>query len=75
MPDGYESLWPSLLGRLADAQYVARRVIGLARIAASYDVVILQRVLLPPWLLYMLRRRARMLVFDFVGRQPASIGR
>lgn len=65
VPDGYASPWPSLLGRLADAQYVARRVIGLARIAASYDVVLLQRVLLPPWLLHVLRRRVRVLVFDF----------
>lgn len=65
VPDGYVSPWPSSIGRLADAQYVLRRVLALARIAPRYDVVVVQRVLLPMWLLRILRSRTRSLIFDF----------
>jgi glycosyltransferase involved in cell wall biosynthesis len=41
-----------------------RRTLQLRR-AARFDVVILQRKLLPPWQLRILRRAARRLVFDF----------
>jgi glycosyltransferase involved in cell wall biosynthesis len=38
--------------------------LGLARLLASADAVILQRKLLAPWQLYIVRRASRMLIYD-----------
>jgi len=63
--DGGPTGKPSLVRRLADAQYPWRRALRVARVAPDYDLVFLQRVLLPEPMLRLLRRRARKLVFDF----------
>ncbi|QJW93385.1 glycosyltransferase family 4 protein [Frigoriglobus tundricola] len=39
--------------------------LALGRDLTSYDAVVLQRKLLPPWAVALLRRRVRRLVFDF----------
>lgn len=50
--------------RAAGAPYFWRRAIELAAAAPRFDVVVLQRVLLPKPLLIALRRRARVLVLN-----------
>lgn len=50
---------------LADAAQRLRRVLYLRAVAPRYDVVLLQRVLLPVGLQRLLSGRARRLIFDF----------
>lgn len=77
--DDQSACTPSIVKRVADAQYVWRRALRVALRAPAYDVVFLQRVLLPPALHRFLRRRARRLVFDFddaiyTGHRGAQYG-